>query len=90
MARENLDVTVIVLANRSYQILHGELRSMGAGAPGKRAKDMLTLDRPDLDWTALAAGLGVEAARSATLDDLGRQLQRAFSRRGPCLIELAL
>ena len=90
MARENLDVTVIVLANRSYQILHGELRNVGAGAPGQRAQDMLTLDRPNLDWTLLAGGLGVEAARSTTLDDLGRQFQRAFSRRGPYLIELVL
>jgi acetolactate synthase-1/2/3 large subunit len=51
---------------------------------------MLTLDRPNLDWTLLAGGLGVEAARATTLDDLGRQLQRAFSRRGPYLIELVL
>ena len=90
MARENLDVTVVVLANRSYQILHGELRNMGAGTPGQRAKDMLTLDRPHLDWTALAQGLGVEAARAETLDALARALRRAFSRRGPYLIELVI
>jgi acetolactate synthase I/II/III large subunit len=88
MARENLDVTVIVLANRSYQILHGELRNMGAGAPGQRAADMLTLERPYLDWVALARGHGVEGARAATPDELALQLERAFSRRGPYLVEL--
>lgn len=90
MARENLDVTVLVFANRSYRILHGELANMGAGTPGRRAVDMLTLDRPHLDWVALSRGQGVEAARATTLDALGRQLKRAFARRGPYLIELVM
>jgi acetolactate synthase I/II/III large subunit len=88
MARENLDVTVIVFANRSYQILHGELKNVGAGAAGARARDMLTLDRPSLDWVALARGHGLEASRATTLEEFARELQRAFARRGPCLIEL--
>lgn len=88
MAREDLDVTAIVLANRSYQILHTELRNMGAGTPGQRAANMLTLDRPHLDWVALARGHGVEGARAETLDELAQQLKTAFSRRGPYLIEL--
>ena len=90
MARENLDVTVVILANRSYQILHGEFRNMGAGTPGQRAVDMLTLDRPHLDWVALARGHGVEAARAVTLEELAQQLGSAFSRHGPFLIELVL
>lgn len=90
MARANLDVTVVLFANRSYQILHGELANMGAGAPGQRAKDMLTLDRPNLDWTALARGQGVEAGRAETLEEFAQQLKRAFARKGPCLIELVM
>lgn len=90
MARENLDVTVIIFANRAYQILRTELKNMGAGTPGQRAADMLTLDRPQLDWVSLAAGHGVEGARAATLDALTDQLKRAFSRRGPYLIELVI
>ena len=88
MARENLDVTVIVLANRSYQILRTELISMAAGTPGQRATDMLTLDRPHLDWIALARGLGVEGTRAATLEAFASGLKAAFSRRGPYLVEL--
>jgi acetolactate synthase-1/2/3 large subunit len=90
MARENLDVTVIVLANRAYQILRGELRAMGAGTPGQRATDMLTLDRPDLDWVSLARGHGVESSRAVTLDELAAQFKSACSRRGPSLIELRI
>ena len=29
-ARENLDVTTVIYDNRSYAILHGELRNVGA------------------------------------------------------------
>jgi acetolactate synthase I/II/III large subunit len=90
MARENLDVTTIVLANRAYGILRMELRNVGAASPGQRAKDMLTLDRPDLDWVSLAEGQGVEAGRAITLDELATQLERAFARRGPYLIELLI
>ena len=90
MARENLDVTVVVLANRAYQILRGELKAMGAGTPGQRATDMLTLDRPDLDWIALARGLGVEGSRAADLDAFAVQLKQALAQRAPRLIELVL
>ena len=90
MARENLDVTVLIFANRTYQILHTELRAMGAGTPGRRARDMLTLDQPSLDWIALARGLGVEGGRAHTLDELATQLKRAFAQRGPYLVELTM
>ena len=90
MARENLDVLVVIFANRSYQILRGELANMGAGAPGRRAQDMLTLDRPALDWLALARGLGVEAGRAATLDELAQQMTQALARRGPYVIEVVM
>ena len=90
MARENLDVTVIVFANRSYKILHVELANVGAGAPGRRAIDMLTLDRPNLDWVELAKGFGVEAGRAASLEELAQQFRRGLARRGPYLVELVI
>ena len=37
MARESLDVTVVIFANRAYQILRGEFANVGAGTPGQRA-----------------------------------------------------
>lgn len=88
MAREGLDVTVIIFANRRYEILRGEFTNVGAGAPGKRATDMLTLDRPDLDWVSLAKGHGVEGARVTDLDGLAAQIKRSLARSGPYLIEV--
>lgn len=90
IARENLDVTVLVFANRAYQILRGEFAGVGAGAPGPRATDMLTLDRPALDWCALARGMGVEAVRAEDLGALDAALRNAMARRGPALIEVVL
>lgn len=90
MARESLDVTIVVFANRAYQILRGEFANVGAGAPGQRATDMLTLDRPALDWCALARGHGVEAGQAADLEAFARQLQRGLASAGPYLIELLL
>ena len=90
MARENLKVMVVVFANRSYRILHGELANVGAGTPGRKANDILTLDRPNLDWTALAQGCGVDAGRATSLDELAHQFKRGLSAQGPYLIELVM
>ncbi len=89
-ARENLNVKMLILANRSYQILRGEFANVGAGTPGQRATDMLNIDRPALDWVALAKGHGVEGSRVEDLDALASALRRALASPGPQLIELVL
>ena len=86
MAREQLDVTVVIMANRAYQILRGEFAGVGAGTPGRRATDMLMLDRPTLDFVSIARGMGVEAARADDLGEFARLFGRAMSQRGPMLI----
>ena len=88
-ARENLDVTTVLLSNRKYQILLGELANVGAN-PGRTALDMLDLGSPDLDWTKLAAGMGVEAARADTCERFADLFAQANARKGPFLIELAI
>ncbi len=90
MAREGLDVTMVVFANRAYKILLGELNNVGAAAPGANALSMLTLDRPDLDWVALAKGYGVEAGRAKTLEELAVQFRRGLAVAGPYLIEVVM
>ena len=90
MARESLNVTVLIFANRAYRILQSEFKNVGAGQVGVRANDMLTLDRPDPDWVALARGYGVDACRVATLEELTSSLRRALAVHGPYLIELLM
>jgi acetolactate synthase I/II/III large subunit len=90
MARESLPIVVLVFANRAYRILQGELRGVGARISGHKAADMLSLDRPALDWLALARGHGVPAVAVDDAAALAAALQRGFDSRAPCLIEVRL
>jgi acetolactate synthase-1/2/3 large subunit len=87
-AREQLDVTTILFANRSYAILQMELARTGAGQGGPKAHDMLDIGRPDLDFVSIAEGLGVPATRPETAEQLCDDLARAFVDPGPHLIEV--
>src|SRR5664279_3580323 len=81
-ARENLDVTTIIFDNRAYAILNLELSRVGARTDGNAA-DQFDLSRPPLDFVALARGMGVEAIRVETADELVDALERAFAQHGP-------
>jgi acetolactate synthase I/II/III large subunit len=89
-AREKLDVTTVIFANRSYAILNIELARVGAGNPGPKALSMLDLHNPELDWTKLASGMGVEASRATTIKDFESQFAAAMKQHGPRLIEVVL
>jgi acetolactate synthase-1/2/3 large subunit len=86
-AREGLDVTTVIFSNRAYAILGMELDRVGATAGGQAARSLLDLSRPDLDFTALARGMGVPASRASTAPEFAAQLRRALAEPGPHLIE---
>jgi acetolactate synthase-1/2/3 large subunit len=88
-AREHLNITTVILANRKYAILLHELAAVGATA-GRTALDMLDIGRPDLDWVGLAQSMGVPGARAATMEGFNDLFKQANSRSGPFLIELVL
>ena len=88
--RESCDVVNIIFNNGSYAILKGELANVGARNPGRKALDMLEINRPDLDWGALAKGMGVQASRATTADSFNDQLARAVATPGPHLIEAVM
>jgi acetolactate synthase-1/2/3 large subunit len=89
-ARESLDVTVVIFANRIYRILGIELGRTGAGNPGPAASRLLSLDDPAADWTSLARGLGVSARRCETAEDFDRAFAQAMAEPGPRLIEAVI
>jgi acetolactate synthase-1/2/3 large subunit len=89
-ARESLNVTTVIYANRQYKILNIEFERVGAGEQGKVAHDMFSLDQPELDWVKLAGGMGVPAKRITTLEDFARTLAAYLKEPGPNLIELVL
>jgi acetolactate synthase-1/2/3 large subunit len=90
MAREGLDITVVVCANRAYRILEFELLRAGVAEPGTSARALTSLDQPAADWVALATGMGVEAVRAATAAELVAALRDGLAARGPRLIEAVL
>jgi acetolactate synthase-1/2/3 large subunit len=90
MAREGLNVTTVVFANRDYAVLKREFSYLSAGAPGVRAAAMFEIGRPDLDWILLAKGMGVPGIRVASLDAFGKALQAGLGAEGPTLIEVPL
>ena len=87
MAREALDITIVVFANRLYRILMIELARTGAGTPGPAAMSMLSLGNPALDWVKMAEAHGVEAVRTERAEDFDREFARLVARPGPTLIE---
>ncbi len=89
-ARERLDITTIIIANRGYQILHLELAAQGAPAPGRNARAMFDIEDPLLDWVALAKGHGVPARRVETEADMADALAEAARTEGPFLIEAVI
>jgi acetolactate synthase-1/2/3 large subunit len=89
-AREQLDVITIIFANRSYAILHNELKMVGAGEPGRNARRMLDLDNPSFDWVHMAKAAGVEAARATDASGFVDLLRSAIARKGPFLIEAVI
>lgn len=90
MAREGLDITILIFANGSYNILRGELTNVGVRNPGPRAVDMLTLGRPDLDWVSMARGMGVPAMRADTCEQLAKGLTAGLRSGGPSLVQVTV
>jgi acetolactate synthase-1/2/3 large subunit len=88
-AREKLDVVNVVFANRRYAILQGELAAVGA-QPGPASRELFDLSRPEIRWTKLAEGMGVEAERVETLERFADVFRAASQRRAPFLIEFSI
>jgi acetolactate synthase I/II/III large subunit len=89
-ARENANITTIIFANRRYRILDVEIERTRSATPGPRARRMLDLSDPHLDFVHLAQGHGVSATRAHTAAEFAQQLTNALHSPGPKLIEAVL
>ena len=90
MAREQLDITVVILNNHAYAILQLELKRVGASAAGPKAQSLLDLSNPDIDFVAIAEGFGVPATRATTAEELATQFSAAIAEPGPHLIDAVI
>ena len=89
-AREELDVTTIIVANRSYAILEFEFSRVGAEGDGAAAHALMDLSRPVLDFAGLARSQGVPGRRVEDVESLVDAVREAFSEPGPHLIEAVI
>ena len=88
-AREKLDVTTLILANRKYAVLEREFALTGA-TPGAASADMIDIGRPAIDFVALANAVGMEAARADSVSRVADLIRTSNRRRGPFLVEVAI
>ncbi|MEP7383996.1 MAG: acetolactate synthase large subunit [Gemmatimonadota bacterium] len=89
LAREGVDVTTVILANRRYRILDVELERLQL-TDIDRGRALTDLSHPSIDFVQLAMALGVPALRVDQAGALADAMQRAFAEPGPCLIEAAM
>lgn len=89
-AREGLNITTIIFANNSYAILKAEYANMGAGAPGPQALAMIDIDRPRIDWRAMATSMGVPSVSVDTAEAFHKAMADSVRAAGPLLIEVRL
>ena len=90
MVRENLDVTVVLLNNSSYAILNIEMERVGVTNPTEKARSLLDLSNPTIDWVKIAQGMGMAAQRVETVADFDREFADSMQQQGPRLIEVIL
>ncbi|MDN5656225.1 acetolactate synthase large subunit [Brevibacterium sandarakinum] len=87
-AREQLDIVVLIFANRKYQILRNEMSNVGVPDFGPKAESLLDIGNPAIDWVSLSQGMGVPATRVETIEELDRDFSAGMADSGPRLIEV--
>ena len=74
----------VIFNNRSLRgAQHGARPGRRRPPAAPKAKAMLDLHRPDLDFVALATGMGVPATRATTAEEFAEQLTRGPRHAGP-------
>ncbi len=88
MAREGLDITILIFSNRAYRILEGEMKGVGVDKMGHVAEGLFSLDEPEIDWVGMAKSMGVSGVRVDDAADLSPAIAKGVASEGPFLIEI--
>jgi len=86
-ARENLDVTSVIFANNSYNILNVEYARLGVKNVGNIAASLFDISNPSIAWVDMARSLGVPGAVAETAEQLCDLLEQSYRTPGPFLIQ---
>jgi len=86
-ARENLNVTTVIFANNSYNILNVEYARLGVENMGEIAASLFDISNPSLSWVDMAKSMGVPGAVAETSEQLCDLLEQSYRTPGPFLIQ---
>ncbi len=90
-AHENLPVTFIVMNNREYNVLKNFMRSQADYASARTGRYIaMEIDRPAVDYVALAHSLGVPARRIEKAADIAPAVEAAIAGARPGLLDIAI
>lgn len=90
-ARENLDITTVILKNSSYGILREEwtlLREPGQAE--LHDSPLINLTGASIDYASLAQSMGVPGSRAGTAEEFASRFRQAVAEPGPHLIEITV
>lgn len=90
IARERLDICIVIFNNSRYAILEFELQQVGVPQKGEKSNSMLSLENPPIQWTKMAESMGVPSTQASTTREFKDQFEQAMSKKGPHLIEAML
>ncbi|MEI7297892.1 thiamine pyrophosphate-binding protein [Paraburkholderia tropica] len=90
-AHENLPVTFIVMNNREYNVLKNFMRTQSEYVSAQTGNFIaMNLERPAIDYVALATSMGVVAKRVERAGDIAPAVEAAIASGRPNLIEIAI
>ncbi|MFM1896524.1 MAG: hypothetical protein RLZZ385_1598 [Pseudomonadota bacterium] len=86
-ARESLNVTTVIFANNTYNILNVEYGRIGVPNMGRIAASLFDISNPTIGWVDLARSFGVPAAVADSAEKLSELLEQSYRTPGPFLIQ---
>ncbi len=90
MAREQLDVVVLIVANNRYGILQTELTRSDIDIARPATARLTRIDTPEVDWVSLAQAYGVPAVKVKTRETFEQELKKSLGTKGPKLIAMGI
>ncbi|MFD5317118.1 thiamine pyrophosphate-binding protein [Streptomyces sp. NPDC127098] len=91
-ARENIGAKFVICNNGRYRLLDLNIEQYWReqGIAPHAYPEAFDLTRPEIDFTALAAALGVPGRRVAKADEVEAAIEAMWAHEGPYLIDLAV
>jgi acetolactate synthase-1/2/3 large subunit len=90
-ARENLDITTVILKNSSYAILREEWTLLREPGQAKlHDSPLINLTGANIDYASLAQSMGVPGSRAGTAEEFASRFRQAIAEPGPHLIEITV